>query len=241
MAIQEEISALRSEMRELKNCQLRYFSLAVLAAGAILGTNGVFGQPDGRGLVVLAPLLVIIPCWLTFFDKATTITRIAAYVRLLEERLAAGTTAIRYVGFETALRDFRQYEDRNGPRGYIRLRNVSRWLQHVKLLALRTRHRYWALNWWTFFLLAWVCCVLPFGLGVHWIPFVDARVWTVYVSIAVVFFATLLTFSMLINLHAGSYSYDEYEAVWRQVLKQNSPSNDGLQPTAAGETMSRRG
>jgi len=215
-----EFSALREEMREVKHCQLQYFTLAILAAGAILGTNGLFGLPAGQSVAVLAPLLVILPCWVTFFDKATTITRMAAYVRLVEEALSASAESRWcYKGFENSLRDFRHREDTEHPLGRIGFRQMFRW-DHLRLLTLRTRHRYWVLNWWTFLLLAVVCSVLPFALGVAVDPLSDRRAWLSWLCVALVGAATLFTLWILVNLNAGCYSYDNYEKAWRKLLAQ---------------------
>ena len=93
-----EISALRQDLQDLKRCQLQYFTLTLTGTGAILGLAAIFSE-SFRGLALLAPLCVILPNWVIFFDKATTITRIVGYQRALEEQARADKQIYKCLGY----------------------------------------------------------------------------------------------------------------------------------------------
>jgi hypothetical protein len=105
--ILNEQSILRTELQELKRCQLQYFLFSLGAAGAVLGFNIKIEDRPENNMFFLAPLLVILPCWRTFFDKATTITRLTGYIRVFIEDQFKKAEPI-YYGYENALAKFRQ-------------------------------------------------------------------------------------------------------------------------------------
>ncbi|MEX2220120.1 MAG: hypothetical protein WD749_15325 [Phycisphaerales bacterium] len=82
---------------------MEFLKLAATATGAIFGIWGVFGRaaPDGGVpvLLALAPLMIILPTWWVFFDKATTVTRIVGYKRILEGFLLGLDEVNRSVGW----------------------------------------------------------------------------------------------------------------------------------------------
>lgn len=163
---QSELTILRQELQELKRCQLQYFTLSVTGAAAILGFAGSLPNKEYLAPSLLAPLAIIIPCWWIFFDKATTITRIVGYVRILEELLAKGPSLdLAYPGYEESLTLYREYEDQTHGEGDFSFsvepseNHPSRARRWIELLALRTRHRYWIVNFYTFAGLAFLCCV----------------------------------------------------------------------------------
>lgn len=60
--IRNEQLVLRTELQELKKCQLQYFLLSLAAVGAVFGFNSdIVGLHNGS-MIFLAPLLVICPC-----------------------------------------------------------------------------------------------------------------------------------------------------------------------------------
>src|SRR5262249_17478211 len=100
--VHKEVGALRDELRELKRCQLQYFTLTVTGTGAILGLARIAGGNGTASVRVsaLAPLTIILPCWCIFFDKATSITRIVGLLRYFEAQLRDHAEPRIYVGFE---------------------------------------------------------------------------------------------------------------------------------------------
>ena len=73
-----------------------------------MGLPGIFRPSSGQDVsqsIYLVPLVVLIPCWWGFFDKAKTITRIVGYFRILEQLAlvdGGGTldTIDRFLGWE---------------------------------------------------------------------------------------------------------------------------------------------
>jgi hypothetical protein len=192
--LSQEQSLLRAELRELKKCQLQYFLVSIGATGGIWSIGD---KMPIKGLGFLFPLVIVLPCWVMFFDKATSITRLAGFISLLEGRLKSRCSA--YVGYENALRTFRVAEDKA----------KQRW----DFYSLR--HRYWIINWTTYFVLSMSCCALPllFGLAV-----VDAGllVRLVYgLSLSAVLVCTLYTFLILRSLRVGGSSYKNMAEAWR--------------------------
>lgn len=159
---QRERQILRDELRMLKNCQISYFSLSVTSTGVLFGVAPLL---DNGGLVYLAPLVVILPCWRVFFDKATSITRIVGYARVLERGIVG--EPIHYVGWENALSRFRRWQERYegawhhfcGPPEPV---GRGAWVRRrlARLGWCRTSHKYWLINFWTFGVLATLCLVL---------------------------------------------------------------------------------
>jgi hypothetical protein len=222
-----ELVFLRQELQELKRCQLHYFTLSISGTAAILGFAGSINTKELVGPSLLAPLVIIIPCWWIFFDKATTITRIVGYVRILENLLAGGARLdLIYPGYEEALTLYREYEDdlRRGGRRYIveastgRASSVSHVREWFDLIALRTRHRYWMVNFYTFAGLAALCCAS--GWWLPSVPRPDERFR--YVSVGFGVFVTLVSviYSIIVvhQLTFGKRSYASSAIFWRETL-----------------------
>ena len=215
--IRNEQTFLRAELQELKKCQLQYFILTLASTGVIFGLSEAFLSINKiESIIFLAPLVIIIPCWLTFFDKATTITRLVGYMRILEEQLSSQNPV--YFGFENALAVFRENEKTNPPKTGIRLRDWRNWGKLLSLLILRTRHRYWIVNWYTFLILSIICCILPFFFSINMNPMIDKRALLVWTSIIVVLVTVVYTYRMVADLIIGKYSYDNVTEFWKNIL-----------------------
>lgn len=148
--LQNEQTILRNELQELKRCQLQYFLLSIGATGAFFGFNkDLVGEIRNGSVLYLAPLIIILPCWLTFFDKANTITRLTGYIRaFIEDRLNKENTDYFYIGYENALSEFRKNENE-----IIKELRDSKKLEKPgwKSVFNFTRNQYWKINWLTFF------------------------------------------------------------------------------------------
>ena len=85
----QERQLLKSEMQDLKACQVRYLSIAVAATGIMLG----FGQKFGDAApYYLAPLVIILPCWVVFFDKAISVRTLSCLTNNRKSFGSAGET-----------------------------------------------------------------------------------------------------------------------------------------------------
>lgn len=234
-----EQTKLRSELAHLKDCQLRYFSLSVTATGVLVSVGTQLPASRESPLYYLAPLLIVVPCWWIFFDKATTITRIIGYLRLVDDffRYAeCESKGPRFLGWETALQLRRKDKPSNEPsklegwkEGYaIAFKNV---------LPLNTTHRYWGFTWYTFLLLSSTCVVLAwFAAGsAH-----SDTVWRIgwAVSVAVVLVAASYNLYLVGDLTGGRRSYEEHYKEWCRIHCENKDWNDvwamgGTPPKAA--------
>jgi hypothetical protein len=211
---EKEREQLRTELAFLKSCQIRYFELAIIAAGAVLAVAGQLAE-KAKPVVYLAPLLVVVPCWWVFFDKATTITRIVGYSRLLEAMLRRPdqTMTFAYVGWENALAVFRLEQQ---PR--LRKQKLADYRRGISLgfrhgLTFKSTQRYWIINWYTFLLLGVACWIVAWRSGMSAFSFEGL------VAAAALILSTIHNLSVLGHLVKGDYSYDGVQEIWRRVLQ----------------------
>lgn len=235
----QEIRHLRADIVDLKRCQMQYFTLAVTSTGAILGLVAVLGNRMGNNeetlaMAVLAPLAVILPCWLVFFDKATTITRIVGYQRLLEKQLFSDTQLYKFIGYERSLAEFRSKEDQvwselRKSKIKRRMRDLSGFLGS---LIFATRHRYWALNWYTFLGLSLFSAMRAHSFLLN----ADATWWLLLGKLFITFCA-LYTAFLIWTLTYGRRSYDASAAIWEIIL---AFSSNAQQTTTADAALRPR-
>jgi hypothetical protein len=215
---QIELKELRAELHFLKGCQLKYFLLSVGATGAVAG----FGSKVQNGLgeaVFLAPLLIALPCWWIFFDKATSITRIVGYYRLLEAfSISDGFGKLHFIGWENSLRLCREVQ--RSKRLWEKIKGYFAGVLHgaVVLFPLRTTQRYWVINWLTFAALGTTCLLLSRpSCGEKW-----ELAWQV---LGVLFILSAIhNLSVLGRLVKGEYSYSHSFNLWKGVLQDSKAS-----------------
>ena len=206
--LREEHKNLRKELQFLKNCQVQYFVLSVAAAGAIAGSGSKAEAPP---LIYLAPLLVILPCWWIIFDKGTTIARIVGYLTILEGLILAGNRdGYGHIGWENALSRFRDKEKK-----VPWLSKIGKYVRGIGQGAISapflTTHKYWSINWWTFF-----------GLGIASLrmgftrPFSIISPWGLALVLFVI--SSIHNLSVLGRLTRGGYSYMGSHKMWKEVL-----------------------
>jgi hypothetical protein len=206
----KERVALREELHNLKNCQVTFLTLSITVTGVILGVATSLIQAPFLGIASLFPLIVLFPSWWVFFDKATTITRIVGYYRILEKLILGHYKANNFMGWENALGEFRKRQQadplnlpyKQWPHG---LRNI---------LLLRTPHQYWVISYYTFFALSALCVVLSTVLL--------KGSWYLIFSVlgALLFIMTSWRNMRTVwNLIEGRNSYDCNEHFWKQILE----------------------
>ncbi len=234
--LQHEYTALRADLQELKQCQIRYFTLSVTGTGAVLGFARLMHDSSPSTLAAtltsLAPLAIVLPCWSIFFDKATTITRLVGYLRLIEEQIqsALGHES-KYLGFERSLRRYRDLEKKRNERGRSWVRN-----------------QFWVINHITFFGLSLFSILLASrSLSEH-----NPTGWAAFsIAAALTLISALLSTLFLWRITWGPYSYNRSEEFWRDVLPEWNPaaanSGDdrshagGTAPAAQGAAADRQG
>jgi len=238
-SVSNEKKMLAKDLRELKHCQVQYFTISITGAGMLLGLAAILKGPTLAGLALLTPLVIILPCWFIFFDKATTIARIIGYLRILEDRLWNGAReGYTYKGYENGLADYRENETKfwkeiseeieKDPKKALPKSDF--W----KMLLLKTRHRYWMLNWYTFALLSFVCCIASYTalsedfarlpLFIIQIIATEENLWA-GIAFTFVILCAIYTFIMIYSLTCGQHSYEGCFRIWKKVFTMK-PNND---------------
>jgi len=153
--LKKEISYLREELITLKNCQVTFVTVAITGTGLLLGLAARFSSDSLPGVFYLFPLVIVLPAWWIFFEKAKTITRIVGYLRIIE-RLILKKTEADFLGWENAQAEYRNKElkelgnnKKNSFRDLIKnsfnvMRNKD-FRRQVKDLGLLRASPYWML------------------------------------------------------------------------------------------------
>lgn len=211
---EKERAALREELHNLKGCQITFLTSTVTATGVLLGlSNALKTKPIGT--LWFLPLVIIIPFWWIFFDKATTITRIVGYYRMLEAFILGDLKPENFKGWENSLSKFRETE--------IAERELlpgTPWLKRIvnffNMLVFRTGHKYWIIANYVFFGLAATCLVLGVNssgfstIGMIGISFVTlSLVWQLFVVYQLIY---------------GHHSYNTNYDIWYSILKAVPPA-----------------
>ena len=227
----KEHTTLREELHNLKKCQVQFLTFAVTATGAILGIGAKIGQnhPVSMDTFYLFPLIILIPAWWIFFDKATTITRIVGYYRVLEQAILRPHSVKGFIGWERALVESREKQRKHyKPEHY---KPEDRILGFFKMLVLLTTQRYWSLTYYTFCVLSVLCI-----LGSIFSPPAPQDILAVFAKIqdnTHLFIAALaVAISSVYNIRVvwmlswGKRSYEYNEQIWRDVLRAEKESDN---------------
>jgi hypothetical protein len=241
--LREDQDYVRGEVRSLKQSQVLYFQISITATGVILGVGGSLDPEHPRLLLFLAPLIVILPSWLIFFDKAVTITRAVGFLRVIEGLIQGrGPAGWAYAGWENGLSTFRIMQQSGAETHMVRRvlgilkRSLKGSAQGFPLLfRYEAGYRDWILHWITFFGLSVLCLVVGFrfiyhafvsafgsNLGQNLFAFFGAHKWEYFAAIALsatLFIAcTLHTLYILKDLINGKYSYEQQSVLWEKAL-----------------------
>lgn len=254
---QGEMEILRKELHDLKECQFRFLSTTPILTGFLLGLPQIFGKVEMRPsephsplyLTSLLPLLVLLPAWWVFFDKAKTVTRIVGYYRVLEGVVRGELTPSHFPGWERSLEIFRRAKteeilqeivavqgvlpslsDREQHRlGSIATpgmrRDCEAALPFARAALLADGQRYWLLAYDTFAVLSLVSIAIPTfvlldGYG-H--SLLHWRQWAlVLASLAAVLWCCLENALILTDLMWGKFSYTANQLVWLSLLLEDA-------------------
>lgn len=212
--LRDEREHLRFELRELKNCQVRYFSLTVSGTAAFFGLASLSKIQNILPLMLLAPLIIILPCWWIFFDKATTITRMVGYYRILEEMIRQYPNfPYPYLGFENAIDYYRHKDNDETWKDFKKDRQSLP--NKSKEKTKYTRHQYWNINFYTFAALGFLCIVLSSVSCVG-----KSYLWFLLPLLGFILYGIILTnaYRLLISLKTGDFSYSVITDFWRYIL-----------------------
>ncbi len=214
-----ELIGLRKELLSLKNCQITFLTFSVTATGVLLGVATSIGRMSPVfELIFLFPLIVLVPSWWIFFDKATTITRVVGYYRILEDLVLERYSADQFVGWENALREFRKRHAASqlGPPANDDPHSWIRRLYHT--IALRTGHKYWIISFSTFAALSALCVSMSIQAARSCFALAIA------LTALVLFLASFAWNVRLVWLFiCGRHSYDSNEKYWKAILGVTQP------------------
>lgn len=207
-----ERTALRDELHNLKNCQITFLTSSVTATGVLLGITSTLASSPDLGVIFLFPLIVLLPSWWIFFDKATTITRIVGYYRILESLILQRCQASNFMGWENALGEFRTRQARHELKLPEYQQDNSRFSRWFEILSLRTSHRYWVISYLTFLALSGLCVAASMTSL--------RSVWFFVMPLPAILFLFSVAWNAQVvwQLIYGRYSYDCNEYFWRQIL-----------------------
>lgn len=211
---EKERLMLREELHRLKSCQITFLTAAASGTGLLLGL-AEFRPNETPGPLYLLPLTILLPFWWAFFDKATTITRLVGYYRILERCVVGGVTEIEFLGWERALREFRLMQARGEFEEFDTTRLGEAW-RFITALTLKQGHRYLALAHATFGGLSTVCIVASLSRVPSDQPW---AVPTILVATLAVLYSFVCIWIMAFHLVWGRLSFNVSQSCWEKVLR----------------------
>ncbi|MCK9593265.1 MAG: hypothetical protein M0Q91_14770 [Methanoregula sp.] len=156
---------LRMELGQLKACQIQALTIGVTGAGVMLGL--IDKDPGyGRVILFLLPLVIILPLWTIFFDKARTISRMIGFIRIQEEICVKNSPSI-LIGWETAMKYYWSLKDTvwDNTDGKQEIQERLKETNYSKNKKLKSRSKllnsfFWATSFIVFALLSVACLLL---------------------------------------------------------------------------------
>ena len=231
----QEMGYLREELRDLKGFQFRLIGIAVVITGFLLSLTqlrvGSATLMIAAPLLYLLPLVIVIPSWFIFFDKARTITRIVGYCRHLEAFLRHEHEPGQFLGWERVLGNYRKIDSGIAQN----LLKTPAWRKHFRIslrhfaaAAFLRRQPYWVLAYYTFLSLSAACIGIPIwwrfrGRAKHLLYLFEPHYWNagaflLFLAVLITGISAILNGLILAKLIWGQYSYDFEEDIWERIL-----------------------
>ena len=221
---EKEHTFLRQELSHLKECQVRYLTFSITTTGIILGFVGKYGTSSSSsdpnltiGLLGLLPLVVVLPSWWIFFDKAASITREVGYFRCIEKLMLGQFITNKFFGWENALREFRRLPVADNVGLLDRVSALTQIHRFFTLYFPPRTYRYWSIVNDAFICLSVLCCV-----AAGWNCFATGWKWKDFGVIAFAGFSVLFAWfwntRILYKLVWGECSYNSNENTWKSIL-----------------------
>lgn len=229
----KEQEKLREEILHLKKCQTEFAILGITMTAILFGYI-TMGKPNStEAHRFLIPLAILLPIWCIFLYKAFSVNRIIAYYAILEELLLCKTKGIKYIGWESSMREFRKFHDEN----VIDLINDAKstilderkkgsiWIFLLRVISLFIPLRpygYWELVNSVFFWLSITCIVLA-GFPYH-APLSVLSDTYISIQIALGFFIIIscINTMLIITLKHGKNSTEGLRDVWMKILNEDT-------------------
>ena len=232
--IASEMHNLREELRDLKSYQFKLLSIAAVVTGFLLSLtrlrlDSAVSTIPAPSLYLL-PLVVVVPSWFIFFDKAKTITRIVGYYRNAEAYVRKEGSIEYFPGWERSLGCFRQR--RAEALRTVRSREQKRkWISRIWFSAkhffavalLIDSQRYWTLAYYTFLALSAICLWVPIRSNFPlrpdlWVVFLRPESILLVFAVGLTLYCAVFNSIILSRLVWGEHSYDFLEKLWQEVL-----------------------
>jgi hypothetical protein len=166
-----------------------------------------------------------------FFDKATTVTRIVGYYRVLEGALLGAADVGRWIGWENALNEFRDRQRRgllrwrctedclsarSGGREAVDRRELRCRYECVRrALTFSAGHRYWELTYCAFLGLSVLCVGLYCYVSR---PLSAGSAALLSLAALLVLLSAFWNGRMVWQLIWGRHSYSANAKFWKQIL-----------------------
>jgi len=217
----KEYSVLRTEINDIKKAQLEFITFSVTATGVLLGIGWRENSTLPFAAAYLFPLIILLPFWHLFFDKATTVTRIVGYQKVLEKIILNPDTANNFTGWENALVIFRgrqqqKIRQKKKDKGFPETHKKS-FKDRLNLFAYLTSTRYLLICYLIFLLLSWLCISLSFFYFLRR-PFNGALLSIISGVSLLTFFSSCWNGRLFCCLVWGKYSCRINEFLWKQII-----------------------
>lgn len=225
------ISDLRTELGHLKTCQTTLF--VCICTGFCL-FFGVISKTNDLSLsnLFLIPLILILPLWIIFFEKARTISRIVGFLRV-QEKLYMYHSPCAVVGWESAMREYKRkkktWDDRYFDHMFEETDNMKSPISSV----------YWFTVFCTFSLMAIICLIMS-GLFLK-VPLFDKIIFFLGLLLVVLGYELMRLYKHWIK-DKNKKSMKGISAKWDEgTLDKNSPSTISMPENGKNKVIQNQG
>lgn len=217
----KEYSALREELNDIKKAQLGFITFSVTATGILLGIGWRENSTLPLSAAYLFPLIILLPFWHLFFDKATTITRIVGYQKVLEKIIINPASVRNFTGWENALVIFRGRQQqkilqKKKDKRFLETYKIS-FKERISLLTYLTSVRYWLICYLVFLFLSWLCISMSIFYFLHQ-PFNGILLFIISGLALLTVFSSWWNGKLFCYLARGRYSSRINEFLWKQII-----------------------
>ncbi|MDD4497051.1 MAG: hypothetical protein PHV51_02690 [Methanosarcinaceae archaeon] len=244
--MKEELKLLREELRSLKECQTQYVCLSITSAGLIFAyliSEGNILEKTGINPACLIPLVILLPLSCTFYDKATTISRIVGYYQILEKLNLSKYCHDNnnFVGWENALSKLRDYgrdkekyvkKEKGGIKLWENLKITGKlkyFLIVISIYYKKPSQTYWRIIYSTFFIISVFCFTLellgPFISYYHNETSLNSvfnenrlSIFLTWIFLVISLHVFGYNLKILFQLEEGFHSYKANRSLWEQIL-----------------------
>ena len=202
------------------------------ATGAIFGF--IAQNSNSLEIYYLIPLVILLPTWCIFFDKATTITRILGYYLILDDISYCNGEYEKLLPYETAISNARGKIAESIRAGTYTGTKLTFWKDmgfwkkleflYQEILIRHDPPSYWSLVFTTFLGISALCILLSatsiIVSLVHWTyPTISLVHTFILGSVVLTVFVTRYNLIILHELREGAYSVIAIKSYWEKEFK----------------------